>query len=314
MPHRSPRGRRRAPGSEAADRSGTRDRRSHCGDRRGCPRACRRRARRHSLARLDLRHLPVLPRRAREPVRPTAVHRLHPRRRLRHPCARRCALCFRAAAGGRRCRDCALVVRRPDRLAQLPDGRRSGETGDLWLRRCRASPRPGRGLARPQDLRIHPCGRRGGAAFRPKARRDLGRWLGRNAAGAARRGDHFRARGCARTRCAARGEKRRPGGVRRHSHVGHPAIPLPPPLGGASNRLGRQSDARGRARILGNRAAGGAQKRGHSLSAGESQRGAIRPARRPPRSRWRPRSATDARLRTPRAGRGRRGSRRRRPG
>ncbi len=33
---------------------------------------------RHSLARLDLRNLPVLPQRAREPVRPAAVHRLHP--------------------------------------------------------------------------------------------------------------------------------------------------------------------------------------------------------------------------------------------
>src|SRR6266566_645654 len=50
------------------------------------------RARRGPLARLDLRRLPLLPQRPREPVRSADIYRLHARRRLCHACARRCAL------------------------------------------------------------------------------------------------------------------------------------------------------------------------------------------------------------------------------
>ena len=43
----------------------------------------------------------------------------------------------------------------------------------------------------------------------------------------------------------------RPRGLRRHPHERHPELPLSHPVGGAPARLGRQSDPRGRARILG---------------------------------------------------------------
>ena len=97
VPHRSPCRRRRAARSQAADRAGPRDRRARCGDRRGRDRGRDRRARRRALARLHLRRLSLLHERAREPVRSAAVHRLHPRRRLRDPRARRCALLLPAA-------------------------------------------------------------------------------------------------------------------------------------------------------------------------------------------------------------------------
>ena len=84
------------PRPEAADRARTRDRRPRRGDRRGVDRLRARRARRRAVARRDLRHLSLLPLRAREPVRPPAVHRLHPRRRLRDAYGRRRALLLSA--------------------------------------------------------------------------------------------------------------------------------------------------------------------------------------------------------------------------
>ena len=68
-------------------------------------------------------------------------------------------------------------------------------------------------------------------------------------------------------RGAARGEEGRTRGVRRHPHVGHPELSLPHPVGGAAGRVGRQPDARRRARVSGGRAEGRRQDRGGALSA-----------------------------------------------
>ncbi len=79
LPHRPPHRRRRAARPQAAARARPPDRR----DRRGGRRALRRgRPGRGAVAGVDRRQLPLLPRRAREPLRPGRVHGLRARRRL----------------------------------------------------------------------------------------------------------------------------------------------------------------------------------------------------------------------------------------
>ena len=83
LPHRPARRRGRTPATTPAPRprppGGWRRRRA----RRWLPTARRRPARRHRLATRDLRHLPALPARRREPLHGGALHRLARRRRLR---------------------------------------------------------------------------------------------------------------------------------------------------------------------------------------------------------------------------------------
>ena len=143
------------------------------------------RARRRAVARCDLRRLSLLPFRARELVRFTVVHGLYARRRLCDAHARRCAFCLSAAGETRRRGGGAAALRRPDRLAQLPDSRGGDRARPLRLRRRRAYFGAGRHLAGPAGLRLHPRRRRGLANIRALARRSLGRRFRGDAAGTA---------------------------------------------------------------------------------------------------------------------------------
>ena len=186
-----------------------------------------RRPRRRSLARLHLRRLPLLPRRAGEPLRRAAVHRLHPRRRLCQPRRRRRALRLSARRAGRRRRDRAAAVRRADRLALAGDGRRrpSGSASTASAppptssrrsragRAARSTPSPGRGDDAAQDFaRSLGAVWAGGSDELPPEPLDAAiifAPVGRAGAGG-----------------AARGAQGRPRGLRRHPHERHPELSL----------------------------------------------------------------------------------------
>ena len=134
----------------------------------------RRRPRRRPVARLDVRRVPLLPERAREPLRPRALHRLPPRRRLRGAPRRGRALLLSAPGGLRRPAGGAAPLRRADRLPRAPARRRRRAARALRLRRERAHRRAGRTPPGPARLRLHARRRRGGAGLRAGARRGVG--------------------------------------------------------------------------------------------------------------------------------------------
>ena len=78
----------------------------------------------------------LLPGAPRKSLRSSAVHRLHARRRLCDRNHRRRALRFPARREGRRCRACAVALRRSDRLALAGDCRRGQAAGTLRFWRC----------------------------------------------------------------------------------------------------------------------------------------------------------------------------------
>ena len=146
------------------------------------------------VAWLDLRPVSLLPRRAGESMRFTAVHRLYAGRWLRNACCCRCSFCFSPAGGGRRCRHGAPPVRRLDRLALAPHGGRWQTTRPLRVRRCRAYHCPGRPLAGPRGVPLYAVWRQGWSGLCAQARRVLGGFVrGRPARGAGLR-DHLCAR------------------------------------------------------------------------------------------------------------------------
>ena len=188
--------------AEAAARARPPDRRRRTG-------ATARRPRR-AVARLDVRHLPLLPVRAREPLRRGALHRLRPRRRLRGVRGRRRALLLpdpraatRTTAGG------AAALRRADRLPLAAPGRRRA-SGSA----CTASARRRTSSRRSRGTRAGACSPSSGAgddaarSVRARARRGVGGRSRRAAAGAARRRDHLRAGRRARAGRAARARRR----------------------------------------------------------------------------------------------------------
>ena len=79
---------------------------------------------RRAVARLDLRRLPLLRERPREPLRRGALHRLPRGRRLRRACRRRRALLLLDPRGLHRRAGRAAPLRRADRLPLARDGRR----------------------------------------------------------------------------------------------------------------------------------------------------------------------------------------------
>ena len=159
LSHRSARGRRRAAPCGPAHRAGPRDRWPRRSDRAGGHRAQAWRARGRAMARLDLRHLPLLPFGAGKSVRPCGLHRPYQRRRLCHAHPRRSGILLPAAAKAR-CRGSgAAAVRRPHRLALLSLGRDGAGARPLRLRRRRPYPGAGRRLARP--ARVYAFTRRG---------------------------------------------------------------------------------------------------------------------------------------------------------
>ena len=84
------------------------------------------------VARLDLRHLPLLPLRPREPLRRRAVHRLRHRRRLRRARGRRRALLLPASRRLRRRAGRAAPLRGPDRLPVAAAGRRRASGSGIY--------------------------------------------------------------------------------------------------------------------------------------------------------------------------------------
>ena len=119
--------------------------------------------------------LPLLQRGAREPVRVGPLHRLHARRRIRDPRARRCALRVPAARPLRRRARGAAAVRGPHRPSRMDDGGAGAHGRPLRVRRGGAPDRPDRGRRRPRDLRVHAPGRHRRPGARPRARRRVGR-------------------------------------------------------------------------------------------------------------------------------------------
>ena len=101
LSHRSARGRRRAAPCGPAHRAGPRDRWPRRSDRAGGHRAQAWRARGRAMARLDLRHLPLLPFGAGKSVRPCGLHRPYQRRRLCHAHPRRSEILLPGAAKAR---------------------------------------------------------------------------------------------------------------------------------------------------------------------------------------------------------------------
>ena len=225
LPHRPPRRGWRTAEPASAHHPGPRNRRQDRRPRRRRRRPANGRTRRPALARPHLRHLPLLPRRPRKPLRPPALHRLHTRRRLRDLGHRRRPLRF--SAGRDRIRGLARppALRRTHRLARPRHRRRRPQARALRLRRRRAHPRPGRHMAGPLHLRLHPPRRHGRQGFRPQPRRRLGRRLGRVPAGKARRRHHLRRRWRSRAPRPQGGAQRRPRRLRRYPHERHPELP-----------------------------------------------------------------------------------------
>ena len=157
-------------GAEAAARPRSPDRR-HRG--RG-GRVRRGRARGRAVARLDVRRVPLLPLRAREPVRPSPLHRLHARRRLRRGAVADARYCLPLPDGPLR-RELAPLL-----CAGLIGYRalRAAATAErLGLYGFGAAAHIVAQLAATRDdgVRVHAPGRRRGAVARARARRRVGR-------------------------------------------------------------------------------------------------------------------------------------------
>ena len=130
---------------------------------------------RRAVARLDVRCVPFLHERAREPVRSGALHRLRPRRRLRRVGRRRRALLLPDPGRLRRPRGCAAPLRGTDRLPRTPARRRRRATRAVRLRFGRSHRRAGRPRRGTARLRDHARRRRGRPRVRAVARRRVGR-------------------------------------------------------------------------------------------------------------------------------------------
>ncbi len=168
-------------------------------------------ASRRALARLDLRRVPLLHERPREPLRPRPLHRLRPRRRLRRVGGRRRALLLPDPGRLPRPPGGAAALRGPDRLPRAPHGRRRRAPRSLRLRRLRPHRRAGRTARGASCLRLHARGRRGGPALRARAGRRVGRRRPRAGARASstRRSSSRRPASWSRQRCARARRARR---------------------------------------------------------------------------------------------------------
>ena len=151
-------------------------------------------ARRRAVARLDVRHLPLLPR----PVARTCATRpASPATTLDGGYAEHVVaderFCFAMPGRLPRSPGRAAALRRPDRLSLAAV---AGDAERLGLYGFGAAAHIVAQVARWQGRRVFAFTRPGdddGAGVRALARRRLGRRLRRGAAGAARRGDHLRA-------------------------------------------------------------------------------------------------------------------------
>ena len=130
---------------------------------------------RRPVAGLDVRHLPLLPLRARESVRPGALHGLHPRRRLRRGDGRRRALLPAASRRPLRRAARAASLRGADRLPRSAGSRRRRDPRPLRLRRRRPHRRAAGGPRRTPRARLHAARRRGRPVAGARGRRRVGR-------------------------------------------------------------------------------------------------------------------------------------------
>ena len=130
---------------------------------------------RHSLARVQLRRLPILSRGSRKPVPPGALYRLSAGRRLRRVHGGRPALLLSHFRGLFRRRGGTADVCRTDRPPLPAHGRRCRADRALRLRRRRPHRCPGCPFRGAAGLRLHPSRRYRGRAIRPWSRRGLGR-------------------------------------------------------------------------------------------------------------------------------------------
>ena len=186
-----------------------------------------RRPGRRAVARLDLRRLRLLPKRPREPLRPRPLHRLPDRWRLCRADRRRPALLLRDSTPSYGDVEAApllcagLIGHRTFRMAG--EGERIGIYGFGAAAHIVAQ------VARYQGRRVFAFtapGRHGGAGFRARPRRGLGRRLGRGAARAARRRADLRPVGALVPAALAATRQGRHRGLRRHPHERHPGLPL----------------------------------------------------------------------------------------
>ena len=186
--------------------------------------------------------------RAREPLRPRAVHRLRHRRRDGRVHRRRRALLLPGPRGLPGGPGGAAAVRGADRLPRAADvqatPRASASTASArrrtssrrWrARRAGASSRSSApATRRPEPSRC---------AWAPSGRATLA-----TAARTAGRGDHLRPRGRARPGRARRARAGRHAGARRHPHERHPVVPVRAAVARAHDPLRRQPDSRTTAR------------------------------------------------------------------
>ena len=241
-------------------------------------------ARRSALAGLDLRRVPLLPLRPREPLRARPFHGLRPRRRLRRASGRRRALLLspgRSIGATSRPRRCSARAHRLSLAAAL--------------RRCRA-PRPLR-LRRRGTHRLPGRGRTRAAACSPSRgqatprRRSSPRTARRGVGSGARTGippsrstPRSSSPRWARS-CRPRSRALAPEGygrLRRHPHERHPRLSLRDPLGRARGALGRQPHPPRRRGVPALAAEVPVRTEVTTYSAGGRQRGARRPALRSP--------------------------------
>ena len=222
---------------------------------------------RRPLARLDLRPLPVLPRRgARTSATTARFTGYHRRRRLRRGLRRRRAFLLSDPAGVPDVQAapllCAgLIGHRTLRMAGDP--RRSGSGASAprrtswrrWRGSRGARSTPSRGRATP-PARSSP-GRSG--PLGPGARTSCPR------SRSTPRSSSRRSARSSRPRSGRpQGGRRR---LRRHPHVRHPLVPLRAPLGGEGRPVGREPHAEGRRGVPRPRGAGRDQSHGPAVPA-----------------------------------------------
>ena len=228
---------------------------------------------RHSVARLDLRCLRLLPGGPREPLRQRAVHRLHGRRRIRGVRRRRSPLLFSAAGRRSSGRARAVVMRGAHRLPRAPRGGRGARLGiygfgaaaHIVAQLARHQGQEVFAFTRPGDAQAQEFARTLGAVWAGEAM-----WRRRRA----RRVDHVRSRRRAGAGCIAQRGEGRNGRLRGHPHERHSAIPVRHPVGRAHCSFGGEPHAARRHRIHRARIQGSDPDQHRRISAASGKRSA----------------------------------------
>ena len=191
-------------------------------------------------ARVDLRHVRLLPYRPGEPLRSGTLYCVYSRWRAGRIHRRRPAILFSHIGFLLRCRGGSPALRRTDWLSLARQDRRCQANWDLRLRRYGAHHHTSGLLSGKRDLRVHASGRPRRTAVCQVTGRSVGRGFVESAAGETRRGNHIRLGGRTGPAGAQSRRQRRRDCLRRHSHEQHPGIPIRIIVGGAQRMLRRQ--------------------------------------------------------------------------